>query len=50
MCSQILAARGSSFVQHDSGAYVWDVRQVADAILNFVAGIDLKTYAETQET
>ena len=37
-------------MQHDSRAYLWDVRQAADAILDFVAGIDLKTYAETQET
>lgn len=35
-------------MQHDSRAYLWDVRQAADAILDFVAGIDLKTYAETQ--
>jgi uncharacterized protein with HEPN domain len=35
-------------MQHDSRAYLWDVRQAADAILDFVAGIDLKTYAERQ--
>lgn len=35
-------------MQHDSRAYLWDVRQAADAILDFVAGIDLKTYAEAQ--
>jgi len=35
-------------MQHDSRAYLWDARQAADAILEFVAGIDLKTYAETQ--
>jgi uncharacterized protein with HEPN domain len=35
-------------MQHDSRAFLWDVRQAADAILDFVAGIDLKTYAETQ--
>ena len=35
-------------MQHDSRAYLWDVRQAADAILDFVAGIDLKTYAETR--
>ena len=35
-------------MQHDSRAYLWDVRQAADAILDFVAGIDLKNYAETQ--
>ena len=32
-------------MQHDLRAYLWDVRQAADAILDFVAGIDLKTYA-----
>ncbi len=35
-------------MQHDSRAYLWDVRQAADAILDFVAGLDLKTYAETR--
>ena len=35
-------------MQHDSRAYLWDVRQAADAILDFVAGVDLKAYAETQ--
>lgn len=34
-------------MQHDSRAYLWDARQAADAILDIVAGIDLKTYAET---
>ena len=29
-------------MQHDSRGYLWDVRQAADAILYFVAGIDLK--------
>lgn len=29
-------------MQHDSRAYLWDVRQAQDAILDFVAGIDLK--------
>lgn len=37
-------------MQHDSRAYLWDVRQAADAILDIVAGIDLKTYAETEVT
>lgn len=37
-------------MRHDSPAYLWDMRQAADAILDFVAGIDLKTYAESQET
>ena len=35
-------------MQHDSRAYLWDVRQAADAILDIVAGIDLKTYSETE--
>ena len=35
-------------MQHDSRAYLWGVRQAADAILDIVAGIDLKTYAETE--
>ncbi len=35
-------------MQHDTRAYLWDVRQAADAILDFIAGIDLKTYTETQ--
>jgi uncharacterized protein with HEPN domain len=35
-------------MQHDTRAYLWDVRQAADAILEFIAGIDLKTYTETQ--
>ena len=36
-------------MQRDSRAYPWNVRQDADAILDFGAAIDLKTYAETQE-
>lgn len=35
-------------MQHDSRAYLWEVRRAADAILDFVAGINLKTCAETQ--
>lgn len=35
-------------MQHDSRAYLWDVRQAADAVLDFVAGIDLKTYTQAQ--
>ena len=35
-------------MQHDSRAYLWDVRQAADVILDVVAGIDLKTYAQTE--
>lgn len=37
-------------MQHDCRANFWDVRQAADAIRDFVAGIETKTYAETQET
>ena len=37
-------------MQLDSRAYLWKVRLAADAILDFVAGNDLKTYAKTQET
>lgn len=35
-------------MQHDSRAYLWDALQAADAIRDFVAGVDLKTYAETK--
>ena len=35
-------------MQPDSRAYLWDVRQAADVILDVVAGIDLKTYAESE--
>ena len=35
-------------MQHDSRAYLWDVRKAADAILDIVAGIDQKTYAATE--
>ncbi len=35
-------------MEHDSRAYLWDVGQAAAAILDFVAGIDLSTYAESQ--
>ena len=33
-------------MQHDSRAYLWEALQAADAVRDFVAGIDLKTYAE----
>jgi hypothetical protein len=36
-------------MQHDSRAYLWEVRHASDAILDFVSGIELKTYAEAQE-
>ena len=32
----------------DSRSYLWDVRQAADAILGFIAGLDVQTYAETE--
>jgi uncharacterized protein with HEPN domain len=32
----------------DSRSYLWDVRQAADAILGFTAGLDVQTYAETE--
>lgn len=35
-------------MQRDRRAYLWDVRDAADAILDFVAGIDLNIYAETK--
>lgn len=34
-------------MQHDRRAYLWDAREAADAILDFVAGIDLKIYSES---
>ena len=34
-------------MEHDSRAYLWDARDAADAIIDFVAGIDLKAYADT---
>ena len=30
-------------MQHDSRGYLWDVRQCADAVLDFTAGVDMKT-------
>ena len=35
-------------MQRDPRAYLWDVRQAADAIIGFVAGVDLETYAKSQ--
>ena len=34
-------------MQHDPRAYLWDVREAADAILSFVQGVDFETYANT---
>ena len=31
----------------DPRAYLWDAREAADAILGFVAGVDLDSYAST---
>jgi len=35
-------------MRHDSRAYLWNVREAADAILRFLAGIDFDTYASTE--
>ena len=35
-------------MRRDPRAYLWDVRQAADAVLDIVARIDLKTYTETE--
>lgn len=32
---------------HDPLAYLWDAREACDAILEFVAGVDLHTYMAT---
>jgi uncharacterized protein with HEPN domain len=32
----------------DARAYLWDVQHAADAILRFVAGLDVQTYAATE--
>jgi uncharacterized protein with HEPN domain len=32
---------------HDPRAYLWDAREAADAVLGFVDGVDLDTYAST---
>ncbi|HTB43591.1 MAG TPA: hypothetical protein VK741_08200 [Acetobacteraceae bacterium] len=37
-----------SFVQRDARSYLWDVQQAADAIIGFIAGLDVRTYAETE--
>ena len=34
-------------MQRDSRKYLWDVQKAAQAILNFVAGLDADLYAET---
>jgi uncharacterized protein with HEPN domain len=35
-------------MQRDARAFLWDIKQAADAILRFVAGLDAQTYAETE--
>jgi uncharacterized protein with HEPN domain len=32
----------------DARAHLWDVQQAADAILRFIAGLDVQTYAATE--
>lgn len=34
-------------MQRDARAYLWDVREAADAIQTFIAGVDFKTYQAT---
>jgi uncharacterized protein with HEPN domain len=35
-------------MQRDARAFLWDIQQAADAILRFIAGLDIRTYAETE--
>jgi uncharacterized protein with HEPN domain len=35
-------------VQRDARSHLWDVQQAADAIIGFIAGLDVRTYAETE--
>jgi uncharacterized protein with HEPN domain len=35
-------------VQRDARSYLWDVQQAAGAIIGFIAGLDVRTYAETE--
>ena len=35
-------------MKRDARAFLWDIQQAADAILRFVAGLDIRTYAETE--
>jgi uncharacterized protein with HEPN domain len=35
-------------MQRDVRAFLWDVQQAADMILRFVAGLDVRTYAESE--
>jgi uncharacterized protein with HEPN domain len=35
-------------MQRDARAFLWDVQQAADTILRFVAGLNVRAYAETE--
>jgi uncharacterized protein with HEPN domain len=35
-------------MQRDARAFLWDIQQSTDTILRFVAGMDSRTYAETE--
>ena len=35
-------------MQRDARSYLWDVQQAAGAIIGFIAGLDVRTYAETE--
>ena len=35
-------------MERDVRTYLWDAQQAADAIQNFVAGLDAQIYAETE--
>jgi hypothetical protein len=35
-------------MQRDVRAFLWDVQQAADTILQFIAGLDVRAYAETE--
>ncbi len=35
-------------MQRDLRAFLWDIQQAADTILRFIAGVDVRTYAENE--
>lgn len=35
-------------MRHDPRSYLWDIQRAADAVLKFVARLDVETYAETE--
>ena len=35
-------------MRRDAKTYLWDIHSAADAILRFVAGLDVRVYAETE--